>query len=214
MELVAQYQKIHEKKEPLVLAFLKETSIPAYQRKLMEAIRSSKYPFLRAGRGGNPYFNPYFRMARRSGKTGLHMEMLEREFESPDWRRQIPEPVHAIRISPELEEHMRHNDFFTDTMNQLSRQVAQVMERRIYNQIMYGADEEPITNIEFENGSSIRAMPSADVARGIISPTRINSAEQFRAIFGEPQPLPEFQTEYMSEWVGDTDGDVPSIHAD
>jgi hypothetical protein len=33
-------------------------------------------------------------------------------------------------------------------MNQLSRQVAQFMERRIYNQIMYGIDKELITNID------------------------------------------------------------------
>ncbi len=214
MELVAQYQKIHEKKDPWIEAFLKEEPMPAYQRKLIEALGSGKRPVFRSGHGGNPCFNPYFRMARRSGKTAAQMEMLEQALESPDWRRQIPEPVHAIRISPELEEHMRHSVFFTDTMNQLSRQVAQFMERRIYNQIMYGIDKELITNIEFENGSNIRAMPSNNTIRAAREPFRVMDIEEFRRTFELPDPPPEFQQEYLCRWVGDTDGNVPSIHDD
>jgi hypothetical protein len=158
MELIAEYLEIHKKVHPWLKDYLERGAKLkphefAIQRKMQES------------------HNPFFRMARGSGKTGYHLALMERMIEDPS----IP-PYH-FRVSDELISGL--NDPVSNAIQEASRRAAREMEQRLFDSIM--------------RGLGIENTPSDNVIRG-------RSSRNLH-----------FDMEYMAQWAGDRDGDVPAI---
>lgn len=166
MELIAEYLKIQKKPHPLLHAFFKSEKLPAWQKKLLEE---------------RPVTYPYFQMARRSGKTGAHMALLQHYAEQHE-RSSGTVPRLQIRVSNEMLEDMQSP--LSEAINNMARRVAQERERQLYESIMRGVGIDP------------ESFQPAHVARGQ------RSVHMF------------FDTEYYSDWAGDSGGDVPSVPTD
>lgn len=199
MELTSNYLQIQKdrKKHPWLKDFLNNLDTVRYRREMdkkIEAI-SPMHKVIRA-------------IPRQSGKTLFHLSRMEEYLSSTHLHRTEPIPVQVGRtgMRMNISEDLMSNapDITEELIRHYSRQLAERVHRSLENQLLYGS------------------TPSVDLPRrhygaSTILPSDNNPSDNIRGIGARAMILDEpvfFANQYMGEWVGDRDGNMPPIPYD